>query len=82
MPDQATRRRVLQALVNSKTGLTERELVVALRPSKRASFQEEVERDAKVSRALQQLKSEHRAWPTDKAGLRRWNITPRGKRQF
>jgi hypothetical protein len=81
MPDKTLQRRVLQALTKSKTGLTERQLVAALRPSQKLTFDEEVERSAAIGRALKALKLEHRAWPTDKAEQRTWAITSRGKRK-
>ena len=80
MPDRNVRRQVLRALTQNKDGLTERQLVAALRPNRTLTFDEEVERSATISRVLHTLKSEHRAWPTTKAGQKRWNITPRGRR--
>lgn len=81
MPDKTIRREVLQALTNSD-GMTERQLVVALRPNQPLTFDEEVERSAMISRVLHTLKSEHRAWPTAVGGsLVRWNITSKGKRK-
>jgi hypothetical protein len=79
MSNSKVRREVLQALTQND-GLTERQLVAALRPNQRLSFDEEVERSATISRVLHTLKLEHRAWPTTKAGQRRWNITPRGRK--
>jgi hypothetical protein len=76
------RQKVIQALLKSKAGLTTQQLGVALRPNQRLSFHEEVERNATISRVLHTLKSEHRAWPTDKAGVRRWDITSKGRRKF
>lgn len=81
MPDKTTRRKVLQALTNSN-GMTERQLVVALRPNRSLTFAEEIERSTAISRVLHSLKSEHRAWPTLKAGTKHWNITPKGKRKY
>ena len=80
MPNKKIRQEVLQALTQNNDGLTERQLVAALRPNQRLSFDEEVERSAAISRVLHTLKSEHRAWPTTKAGQKRWNVTDRGKR--
>ena len=80
MPDKTIRQEVLQALTTNKKGLTERQLVAALRPNQRLTFDDEVERSAEISRVLHTLKSEHRAWPTTTAGQKRWNITPRGQR--
>lgn len=80
MPDKTIRQKVLQALITTREGLTERQLVAALRPNQHPTFDEEVERSAEISRILHTLKSEHRAWPTTKAGQKRWNITPRGQR--
>jgi hypothetical protein len=77
---RSLQRQVLSVLASSKTGLTHQQLVAALRPNQRLSFDEEVERNATISRALHALKSEHRAWPTTKAGLQQWNITPRGRK--
>lgn len=80
MSQRSLRRDVLQTLATSKEGLTHKQLVAALRPNQRLTFQEDVERNAAISRVLQTLKAEHRAWPTDSVGLRRWNITSRGRR--
>lgn len=81
MPDRTMRREVLQALTASRDGLTERQLVVALRPNRKLTFDEEVERSAAISRVLHSLKSEHRAWPTETSGVKRWNITTKGRRK-
>lgn len=69
-------------LLSTNEGLTEQQIVGALRPNRRMSFAEEVEHRAGVTRTLRTLKSEHRAWPTRKAGMRRWDITLRGRRQY
>jgi hypothetical protein len=77
------RRQVLQALVSEKKGLTTKQLVVALRPNQKLSFDEEVERNATISRALHTLKSEHRAWPTKTAtGGVCWSATSKAMRKF
>lgn len=73
---------VLHTLSTNETGLTERQVVEALRPKKRMSFDEEVEHRTVIARTLRTLKSEHRAWPTKKAGTKRWNITARGRRTY
>jgi len=74
--------KVLHVLSTNEAGLSERQVVEALRPKRNMSFDEEVEHRTAVSRALSTLKLEHRAWPTDTANQRRWNITNRGKRQY
>jgi hypothetical protein len=63
--------------------MTERDVIDALRPTARLSFDEEVRRRAAISLALRTLKSEHRAWPTKTTnGTRRWNITTKGRRTY
>lgn len=80
MPDKTIRREVLLTLTNNEN-MTERQLMVALRPNRPLTFAEEVERSAAISRVLHTLKSEHRTWPTTKAGTKHWNITSKGKRK-
>lgn len=72
--------RVLHVL-STNEDLSERQVVEALRPRGKLSFDEEVEHSTQVSRALSALKHEHRAWPTTKAGTQRWNITDKGRRK-
>jgi hypothetical protein len=72
---------VLHVLSTGKD-MTEQQVAEALRPQRQMSFAEEVEHRAAVTRTLRTLKSEHRAWPTKRNGERRWNITPRGRRQY
>lgn len=69
-------------VLSTRKDLTEQQLVEALRLQRRMSFAEEVEHRTAITRTLRTLKSEHRAWPTEKAGVRHWNITPRGRRQY
>jgi hypothetical protein len=76
-----TKSRVLHVLSTNEGGLSERQVVAALRPRGELSFAEEVEHSTQISRALSALKHEHRAWPTTKAGTQRWNITDKGRRK-
>jgi hypothetical protein len=81
MPRQPVRISVLH-LLSTNEGLTEQQIVGALRPNRRVSFAEEVEHRAGVTCTLRTLKSEHRTEPTKRNGVRCWNITPRGRRQY
>ena len=77
-----TKSEVLHVLHRDDSGLTEAQIVKRLRPPGTLSFDEEVQHRTAVIRALSTLKHEHKAWPTSKAGLQRWNITDRGKRKY
>lgn len=72
------KRQILQLLRNRNEGCDEQEIRRRLRPTSGLTFDEEVAHQTDIDRALQTLKQEHRAWPTDRINGRHWAITTKG----